>query len=129
MLSDRDGPAVSHAYGPATDLPDVLWALRSEEEQHRAEAVWRFRAKVLHQGSLYPAGAAAAPFLIELLADADAPDRTLGHELLAGLMTAEAMGWLDRPRPHRRGPWWCRCPPCRASPPCWSTGWRPAART
>ncbi|XVU26828.1 hypothetical protein ACQPZJ_07170 [Actinoplanes sp. CA-054009] len=94
MLSDLDWSAVSHAYGPATDLPDVLRALRSEEEQHRADAVRQFRAKVLHQGSLYPAGAAAAPFLIELLADDGAPDRTLGHELLADLMTAEAMDWL-----------------------------------
>lgn len=42
-----------------------------------------FRVRVLHQDSLYPAGAAAVPHLIDLLADDHAPDRTPGHELLA----------------------------------------------
>ncbi|MBO3743217.1 hypothetical protein [Actinoplanes flavus] len=101
---DLDWSAVSHAFGPATDVPGLLRALRSPEEQRRTGAIREFRAKVLHQGSLYSAGVAAVPYLIELLADANAPDRTLGHELLAAIMPEEELGRLSGVRPHRHGP-------------------------
>ncbi|GAA1643383.1 hypothetical protein [Actinoplanes couchii] len=96
---DLDWSAVDHAYGPATDIPDLLRTLRSPEEERRTAAVARFRDLVMHQDSLYPAGVAAVPYLIELLADPGAPDRTLGHELLAEIVP-------DPPetRPHRLGP-------------------------
>jgi len=101
---DLDWSALSHAYGPATDLPDLLRALRSPQEQRRAEASERFGARVLHQGSLYPAAAVAVPYLVELLADDGAPDRTLGHELLAAILPEQELDRLSGARPHRLGP-------------------------
>jgi hypothetical protein len=101
---DLDWSAVSHAFGPAVDVPGILRALRSPEEQHRTKAMHDFRVRVLHQGSLYPAGAAAVPYLIELLADDGAPDRTLGHELLAEIVPEEQVELLSGSRPHPLGP-------------------------
>lgn len=83
---DLDWSALRHAYGPASDLPALLSALRAPEEHRRAEAADQFRARALHQDSLYPATVAAVPFLIDLLADDDAPDRTLAHELLVAIL-------------------------------------------
>ncbi|MBU2666984.1 hypothetical protein KOI35_26075 [Actinoplanes bogorensis] len=94
-----DWSALSHAYGPATDLPDLLRALRSTDSSSRAEAAEQFRARALHQDTIYPATVAAVPFLIELLADDHAPDRTLGHELLADILPD-----LSPARPHPLGP-------------------------
>jgi hypothetical protein len=101
---DFDWSVVSHAYGPAIDLPDVLRALRSPEEQRRAWAVEQFAARALHQGSLYPAAAAAVPYLVELLADDDAPDRTLGHELLTAILPEQELDRLSDVGQHRLGP-------------------------
>ncbi|MFF5077745.1 hypothetical protein ACFY36_11875 [Actinoplanes sp. NPDC000266] len=86
---DLDWSAVDHAYGPATDLPGVLRALRTPDEQRRAAAARQFRLQALHQDSPYPAAVAAVPYLIELLADDSAPDRTLGHELLTAILPEE----------------------------------------
>lgn len=99
-----DWSALTHAYGPATDLPDVLRALRSPQEQRRAEAADQFRTRALHQDSLYPAAVAAVPYLVELLADDGAPDRTLGHELLAAILPEQELDRLSGVRPHRLGP-------------------------
>jgi hypothetical protein len=99
-----DWSAVSHAFGPATDVPGILRALRSPEEQHRANAMDDFRMRVLHQDSLYPAGAAAVPYLIDLLADDSAPDRTLGHELLAEIVPENEIPRLLSARPRPLGP-------------------------
>lgn len=101
---DLDWSALNHAYGPATDLPDLLRSLRSPEEDRRAKAAEQFRARALHQDSLYAAAAAAVPYLIELLADDGAPDRTLGHELLAAIVPESELDRLSGIRPHRLGP-------------------------
>lgn len=101
---DLDWSALSHAYGPATDLPDLLRALRSPQEQRRAQAAEQFRTRALHQGSRYPATAAAVPYLIGLLADDGAPDRTLGHELLVEILPEQELNRLSGRRPHRLGP-------------------------
>jgi hypothetical protein len=101
---DLDWSATSHAYGPATDIPGLLQTLRSPEERLRTEALNDFRVRVLHQDSLYPAAAAAVPYLIDLLADDGAPDRTLGHELLAAIVSSEQIDRLPGSRPHPLGP-------------------------
>ncbi|MEU8816903.1 hypothetical protein [Actinoplanes sp. NPDC048796] len=77
------------AYGPATFLPDLPASLRAPDEQRRTAAMEQFRARALHQDSLYPAAVAAVPHLIDLLADDTAPDRTLGHELLTEILPEE----------------------------------------
>lgn len=97
-LLDVDWAAVEHAYGPATDLPDLLRQLRSPAPDVRTDVAEEILDRVAHQESSYPAGAAIVPYLIDLFADETAPDRSLGWDLLARLLPAEAVPALDGPR-------------------------------
>lgn len=58
-----DWSALTHAYGPATDVPDLLAGLRSADP---SAAVERFHSALLHQGSVYDATVAVLPYLFEL---------------------------------------------------------------
>jgi len=95
---------LTHAYGPATDLPELLSGLRSHDASVRDLSAQEIRHRLMHQGSRYDAGAAAVPYLIELLADDAAPDRTLGHELLAGILPTGNAEPMPGRRPHPLGP-------------------------
>jgi hypothetical protein len=56
---------VRHAYGPATDLPDLLVRLLSEGDH---ESVWEeLVGRLVHQSTRYPATLEAIPFLVEML--------------------------------------------------------------
>ncbi|GHG18004.1 hypothetical protein [Streptomyces zaomyceticus] len=60
--------AVSHAYGPAEDLPGLLRVLAEGEPDAAGEAVSELYGSVLHQGTVYAASAAVAPFLARVAA-------------------------------------------------------------
>ncbi|ALC23385.1 HEAT repeat domain-containing protein [Streptomyces pristinaespiralis] len=60
--------ATTHAYGSAEDLPDVLRALAGDDEEAADEAVSELYGSVLHQGTVYAAGAEVAPFLARVAA-------------------------------------------------------------
>ncbi|QHA01987.1 HEAT repeat domain-containing protein [Streptomyces broussonetiae] len=74
-LDDIDWASMEHAYGPAEEVPALLWALRSPEGEERRKAFDRFYGAVHHQGSVYAPTAASLPFLFELAADGATPDR------------------------------------------------------
>lgn len=76
---------MEHAYGPATELPDLLRQLRSHDEEVREAAVEEISDLVMHQGSSYPAGAAIVPYLLEVFADGSAPGRQEAYDLLVAL--------------------------------------------
>lgn len=78
-LQTVDWNALTHAYGAAADVPDLLRALADPDRQVRKDAYWELYGNIFHQGTRYPATAPAVPFLVELLADPATPDR---HELL-----------------------------------------------
>ena len=78
-LHTVDWNALTHAYGPAGDVPGLILALTAADRQARKDAYWELYGTIFHQGSRYPASAPAVPFLLELLADPATPDR---HELL-----------------------------------------------
>ena len=59
----------THAYGPATDIPDLLKMLESDERSERNEARWQLYGNVYHQGTRYPASALIVPFLVRLAAN------------------------------------------------------------
>lgn len=61
--------ALEHAYGPATTTPAYLRALLAMDPTVRSKAVEHLWSAVTHQGTVYPATAAAAPFLLSILAD------------------------------------------------------------
>jgi hypothetical protein len=92
-LDAVDWGSVEHAYGPATDVPDLLRALRSDSFEDRRSAFDALFANIIHQGTVYDATALAVPFIIELL---NAPD-VLDTESLALLLAsiAEGRGYLE----------------------------------
>ena len=65
-LDDVDWPSLTHAYGPAIATANELRALVSEKEAERSEALGSLTASIGHQGDVYPATAAAVPFLVEI---------------------------------------------------------------
>jgi tetratricopeptide (TPR) repeat protein len=78
-LQTVDWNALTHAYGAAADVPDLLRALADPDRQIRKDAYWELYGNIFHQGTRYPATAPAVPFLLELLGDPSTPDR---HEIL-----------------------------------------------
>ncbi|MEU8076609.1 hypothetical protein AB0B31_14280 [Catellatospora citrea] len=71
-----------HAYGPATDVPDQLRALRSPDPARRADALARLSGNVYHQGTRWQASRAVVPFLVALADDPKTPDRAAVVQLL-----------------------------------------------
>jgi hypothetical protein len=88
-LDAVDWAAVEHAYGPATDVPDLLRALCFPDPAARKHARHALFGTIVHQGTRYAATAAAVPFLAELAVAPDTPDR---HWLVV-LLTYAAIGY------------------------------------
>ena len=76
---------LSHAYGPADDLPAILRAAGSGDEQKAQDAVEQLFSSVHHQGSIYPASAAVVPFVTELVLAPGTHHRTLLLALVGGM--------------------------------------------
>ena len=62
-----DWSSLSHAHGPATDVPQLLRSLLSNDTDVRLEAGAELHERLWHQGTVYSASAAVVPFLFELL--------------------------------------------------------------
>src|SRR5438128_8301814 len=62
-----DWAALRHAYGEASDVPELLRSLLSSDAGRRHHAIYELFGNIYHQGTVYPATAAAVPFLYELL--------------------------------------------------------------
>ena len=58
---------LSHAYGSARDVPQLLKALTSEEATTRSQALDKLNASLCHQGTVYSATVASVPIFVELL--------------------------------------------------------------
>ncbi|WP_194924131.1 HEAT repeat domain-containing protein [Catenulispora pinisilvae] len=65
-LAEIDWSSMSHAYGTAEEVPDLLVAMASDDEEVRDKAFSRFYSVVHHQGDVYARTIAAVPFLVEL---------------------------------------------------------------
>jgi catechol 2,3-dioxygenase-like lactoylglutathione lyase family enzyme len=70
-----DWSQVSHAYGPATDTPGWIRALVSNNKTVRDDAYEVLIGSIVHQGTVYEATLTTLPFLIELLAEPEVPDK------------------------------------------------------
>jgi len=66
---------LEHAYGPATDVPDLLRKLLDADPAVRSKTLWTLYGNVFHQGTRYPATPYVIPFLIELIASPETPVR------------------------------------------------------
>ena len=85
-LDEIDWDILDHAYGAASDIPDVLRGVADGDD----DALSELFGTVWHQGTVYEATAYAVPFLIELLAVPGSD--TAG---LLGLLSAIAEGAAD----------------------------------
>ncbi|WP_031155652.1 hypothetical protein [Streptomyces xanthophaeus] len=67
-LDARPWSSLSHAYGSAEDVPDLLRALSGADVAAADEALSELYGSVLHQGTVYAASAEAVPFLAGIAA-------------------------------------------------------------
>ncbi len=75
---------LGHAYGEASDVPDLVRALASPEQEVYEEALSHLWSNVTHQGTVYSSTAYVVPFFCELL---EAPEVQNKTELLNYLAT------------------------------------------
>jgi HEAT repeat protein len=87
-LDTIDWGNLSHAYGEASDVPEIIRALTSDDAEIREEAIDELHGNIWHQGTVYEATAYAVPFLIELLQE----DTVSGKDGILGLLSAIAEG-------------------------------------
>src|SRR5258708_21404584 len=90
QLSSIDWSELSHAYGPANEVPQLLSDLTSHDEPTRSRALGSLHTTIYHQGTVYQASAYAAPFFIELVQQEEVPRRDEILLLLAHLATGDA---------------------------------------
>jgi hypothetical protein len=104
-LDDIAWDRLGHAYGAASDVPEQLRALRSDDEAARTRAWQSLSSNIFHQSTRYEASAYAVPFLIELVADPATRERARLLDLLAGLAIGYDQFWIPEGIPiseHRR---------------------------
>src|SRR6266436_3927091 len=75
---------LEHAYGKASEVPDLIRALASPEPQVYKGAIGRLWYTVIHQGTVYSSTAYVVPFFCELM---EAPEVQNKAELLYYLAT------------------------------------------
>ncbi len=91
-LDHIDWASLRHAYGPATDAPEHLRRLASDDPGQREEAYTALMSSLCHQGDVYQATPHVVPFLFEMLAADAVPDRALLLWMLAALSAGQP--WL-----------------------------------
>ncbi|MEU8616990.1 PBS lyase [Streptomyces sp. NPDC048623] len=84
-IEEVDWASLSHAYGPADDVPELLRGLASADPAERENALDGMYGAVHHQGDVYDSTLACIPFLLELVADATVQDRGGIVELLTSI--------------------------------------------
>ncbi len=83
-LESVDWSSMSHAYGPAHEVPVWLRAMASADAGTREKAFGDYYGAAHHQGDVYPCTVASLPFLFALADDPATPDRgAVVHLLLS----------------------------------------------
>lgn len=84
-LDSIDWSRLHHAYGPATDVPGLIRGLAAGTLEEMDAALAELFGNIWHQGTIYPASAAALPFLYELLDAPGVPDPSRVAFLIASI--------------------------------------------
>jgi len=74
-LDRVDWRRLRHAFGTAEDVPALIRSLTSQSPDERQAALSELHGNIWHQGTVYEATPHAVPFLIELAASVETPDR------------------------------------------------------
>lgn len=92
-LDEINWSSLTHAYGKADDVPELLKTLLSSNKEERDDALYDLFGNIWHQGTVYDATPHAIPFLIELLQNEITPDREGVTHLLT--VIAAGSGFLE----------------------------------
>jgi hypothetical protein len=92
-LSRVDWDALTRAGGAASDIPDALRALLSEDASVRRSAMLRLSLSLCPDGDVFETSLHAVPFLLELLAAPGIPEKA---EILLLLVALAEGGFPDR---------------------------------
>ncbi|MDX3324576.1 MULTISPECIES: HEAT repeat domain-containing protein [Streptomyces] len=84
-IDEVDWASMEHAYGPADDVPGLLYGLASADPAERESALDGMYGAVHHQGDVYACTLACIPFLFELAVDPGIRDRGGIVELLTSI--------------------------------------------
>lgn len=74
-LAEVDWAVHEHAYGPAHEVPALLFAVTHATGPVRGDAWWELWGNVHHQGTVYNATPPSVPFIANIAADPSHPDR------------------------------------------------------
>ena len=66
-LNSVNWAKLTHTYGRADDVPNLLRRVASDNEPTRDQAIWNLYGNIFHQGSRYQASPHAVPFIFGLL--------------------------------------------------------------
>jgi len=89
-LDEIEWDKLTHAYGPASDVPGLLKDLASTEKSVRDNAIHAFFGNIWHQHTVYEATAYAVPFLIEILSGLSVEDKLRILALLAEIAVGQS---------------------------------------
>jgi hypothetical protein len=81
-----------HAYGPATDVPALLYAATLGDDMVRREAWWELWGNVHHQGTVYEATVPAVRFIASIAASGTHPDRVEAISFLRQIVSEAVPG-------------------------------------
>jgi hypothetical protein len=74
-LNKVDWTKLTHAYGEASDVPELIRSLASKDKEERKNALWELYGNIFHQGTRYEATPHAIPFIFELIRDPQVLDK------------------------------------------------------
>ncbi|MFE5675515.1 HEAT repeat domain-containing protein [Streptomyces erythrochromogenes] len=74
-LESIDWASMTHAYGPAGDVPQWLHDMASPDAEAREKAFSSFYGAAHHQGDVYPCTVVSLPFLFAMAGNPSTPDR------------------------------------------------------
>jgi len=93
---------LEHAYGSASDVPDLIRALASPEQQTYQAALGHLWGSVIHQGTVYSSTAYVVPFFCELLEAAEVQNKTALLDYLAAIAHGASYCDVHIRQPERR---------------------------
>lgn len=97
-LDEIDWSRLTHAYGSAFDVPDLIRSVAHGNKVDADKAWYELYGNIWHQGTVYAATSHAVPFFIELVSDQKRADAAMILQYLQDLN--DGTSYLDV---HREG--------------------------
>lgn len=95
QLSNIRWETLSHAYGKASDVPALLFAVTLGAGDVRREAWWELWGNIHHQGTVYTATVPAVPFVVSIAGSALHPERVNAISFLRQVAVADGSAAAD----------------------------------